>query len=273
MITVIRELKRIISQFFETEYFYRFRFIGKNTRALSYLNSTWEGTTDIFRIMLVKVEHMFYNIKNHNDVAPMYIDPEYFTLSTNISEKDKQFYLSYIKHYYFGSSPHCENTDFFRHRKEHNGNFTNTMFVGHYKKLNYYLVQHGNSNKQTAQNSYWEMYTTESNKMKHLEFVGKASQFDYPYCFEKQFSFLSIRKTLNDNIDIIPVTPADYKNLSDDARSHIRGYRQTLIELLEFRKLLKKAIKLSTSNNVEKQKEIYGKLAEIMASKGNDWWS
>ena len=152
MITVFRELGRIISQFFETEYFYRFRFINKNTRALSYLNSTWEGTTDIFRIMLVKVEHMFYNIKNHNDIAPMYIEPEYFTFSQNLKEQDKQFYIDYIKRYYFGSTPLCKNADFFKHKNGLQGNFTNTVFVGQHKKLNYYLGQHGSTSKTTAQN-------------------------------------------------------------------------------------------------------------------------
>lgn len=86
---IFRELKRIISQYFETEYWYRFRQIpyywyddesGKyqkskdRTRARDIITSTWNGENDIYGIMRLKLEHMYYNLKHYAWQANFYID-------------------------------------------------------------------------------------------------------------------------------------------------------------------------------------------------------
>lgn len=84
-----RELKRVISQFFETEYFYRFRktphyYLNDETqkyepskydkRARDITTCTWNGDSDILQMALLKTEHMFYNLKKHSFHQYFYVD-------------------------------------------------------------------------------------------------------------------------------------------------------------------------------------------------------
>lgn len=84
-----RELKRVISQFFETEYWYRFRktphyYLNDETqkyepsiydkRARDTLTCTWNGDLDILQMALLKTEHMFYNLKKHSYHQYFYVD-------------------------------------------------------------------------------------------------------------------------------------------------------------------------------------------------------
>lgn len=84
-----RELKRVISQFFETEYWYRFRktphyYLNDDTqkyepskydkRARDTLTCTWNGDSDILQMALLKTEHMFYNLKKHSYHQYFYVD-------------------------------------------------------------------------------------------------------------------------------------------------------------------------------------------------------
>ena len=84
-----RELKRVIFQFFETEYWYRFRktphyYLNDETqkyepsiydkRARDTLTCTWNGDSDILQMALLKTEHMFYNLKKHSFHQYFYVD-------------------------------------------------------------------------------------------------------------------------------------------------------------------------------------------------------
>lgn len=84
-----RELKRVIAQFFETEYWYRFRktphyYLNDETqkyepskydkRARDTLTCTWNGDSDILQMALLKIEHMFYNLKKHSFHQYFYVD-------------------------------------------------------------------------------------------------------------------------------------------------------------------------------------------------------
>lgn len=84
-----REFKRVISQFFETEYWYRFRktphyYLNDDTqkyepskydkRARDTLTCTWNGDSDILQMALLKTEHMFYNLKKCSYHQYFYVD-------------------------------------------------------------------------------------------------------------------------------------------------------------------------------------------------------
>ena len=84
-----RELKRIITQFVETEYWYRFRktphyYLNDETqkyepskydkRARDTLTCTWNGDSDILQMALLKTEHMFHNLKKHSYQKYFYVD-------------------------------------------------------------------------------------------------------------------------------------------------------------------------------------------------------
>ena len=73
---LFRKIKRVISQFIETEYWYRFRQLpsfwyddkqniysplNEKIPARDWLTRTWDGENDILDIMRLKIEHMFWN--------------------------------------------------------------------------------------------------------------------------------------------------------------------------------------------------------------------
>ena len=83
------KIKRIISQFFETEYWYCFRktphyYFNDETqkyelskydkRARDILTCTWGGETDILNMAQLKIEHMFHNLRKHGWQQDFYVD-------------------------------------------------------------------------------------------------------------------------------------------------------------------------------------------------------
>ena len=86
---LFRKIKRIISQFIETEFWYRFRRLPsywyddeqnnysplkEKIPARVWLTRTWDGENDILNMMRVKVEHMFWNLKRYGNQAYFYLD-------------------------------------------------------------------------------------------------------------------------------------------------------------------------------------------------------
>lgn len=115
---IFKEIKRISSQFIETEYWYRFRkFPGfwyddeeniysplkETIPARNWLTCTWDGENDILNIMQLKIEHMFWNLKKYGCHAYFYLDSinlesEY---RQNIPEADLQWAVENIFERYF----------------------------------------------------------------------------------------------------------------------------------------------------------------------------
>lgn len=69
---LFREVKRIASQFFETEHWYRWRKFG-DRRAVSVLNDTWNGNSALLNWQIMKVEHMMHNLHKYGNESPLYI--------------------------------------------------------------------------------------------------------------------------------------------------------------------------------------------------------
>lgn len=88
--SIFRTAKRKISQFFEIDYWYRRRKVSRYWydeddnkwhkrdkqswpyRAQDILASTWGGETDLWYAMLLKLDHMFWNLKKHGNEANYY---------------------------------------------------------------------------------------------------------------------------------------------------------------------------------------------------------
>lgn len=90
---LFHSVKRFFDKFIEIEYWYRFRKIktfwfddDKNKyelstypgRAENVLRSTWEGETDILYHLLLKLDHMFWNLKKYG------VEKDYYIYSTDI---------------------------------------------------------------------------------------------------------------------------------------------------------------------------------------------
>ena len=115
---IFKKVKRIISQFIETEYWYRFRKLPSYwyndeeniysplkeiIPARDWLTCTWGGENDILNIMRLKIEHMFWNLKKHGCQAYFYLDS--YNLESQhregISDSDKQWAIEQIYDTYF----------------------------------------------------------------------------------------------------------------------------------------------------------------------------
>lgn len=111
---IFREAKRLISQHFERRYWYEWRKVPhywyndetkkyedssypKNAKTI--INSTWEGEYDLWTAMLLKLDHMFFNLRKYG------AEKDYYFFSNDIetygSDKDKEFILksSLRKHF------------------------------------------------------------------------------------------------------------------------------------------------------------------------------
>ena len=97
------EIKRIVGQFFETEYFYRWRkvtyhdwFDGEHTktvvRALSHLNNTWDGDISILNILDDKIFHMYVNLRKYGSTTSRYINGKDVLKDGTKAEKTWGFY-------------------------------------------------------------------------------------------------------------------------------------------------------------------------------------
>lgn len=81
---IFSEIKRVVEQFFETEFFYRWRKItyynwyeGKlfktYGRALDHLNNTWDGDTSLLNIVNDKIFHMYVNLRKYGSTLDRHI--------------------------------------------------------------------------------------------------------------------------------------------------------------------------------------------------------
>lgn len=101
------EIKRIISQHFEINYWYKKRKINSLwydeddkkwyksshlTRARDITASTWEGEDDILNMMLLRVDHMFWNLKKYG------IEKNYYIYGNDVikygTKEDKRFLIN-----------------------------------------------------------------------------------------------------------------------------------------------------------------------------------
>lgn len=104
---LFRDITRAVSQLFEREYWYSFRRLpsywldedgkwkeGRKRKALDVTNSTWNGDYDILEAMLLKVDHMFWNLHKYS------MEKNYYLLASDIlkygTESDKDFIVKKI---------------------------------------------------------------------------------------------------------------------------------------------------------------------------------
>lgn len=103
MSNIFKEVKRLISQHFERRYWYEWRKIPhfwyndetnkyedssypKNAKTI--MNCTWEGEWDLWTAMLLKLDHMFYNLRKYG------VEKDYYFYSNDVeaygTEEDKK---------------------------------------------------------------------------------------------------------------------------------------------------------------------------------------
>jgi len=287
-----RELKRIISQFIETEYWYRFRkipysyfddygsdatfkYIWKHNRARDILTCTWDGEGDIIQMMLLKIEHQFHNLKHYGVQADFYFDS--YNIVEHGTREDKLWAFNKIieENKFENVKPKDRRYNF--HHIEDN----KISFVLDGKKE---LVLELDPNAVEPNSYFWYIAEKEKEEIKRISNCNEIEDW-----------------VINDvicNEHTVHIKVEEYKNLSDGLKPYARGNRRTLTQLLHLRHLIKKLYALEDTNDeymnmwqneededkrqvllkqsmekfMEDRKRLYHEIAEFMAEEGRGWW-
>lgn len=134
------EMDRLISQFFEREYYYSFRKINHSYEyegktyyshedALETTNRTWDGEGDLLGMLELKLTHMMHNLRESGEQKDLYIDAYRLSKKENASVNDRLWALSKIKNTHFGP-----NVEDYKNNYRCDGNtesiYRNKLFIG-----------------------------------------------------------------------------------------------------------------------------------------------
>ena len=287
-----RELKRIISQFIETEYWYRFRkipcryfddygsdatykYIWKNNRAGDVLNCTWDGEGDIMQMMLLKIEHQYHNLKHYAAQADFYFDSH--NIVEHGTKEDKIWAFNKIIESNKFENVKPKNRKYNPHYVEDN---KISFFLNGKKELILELVP------ESVNGNYYFWYIAEKGK-KEIQVISNHNKI------EDWIIDAVVR-----NEHTVHIKVEEYKDISDGLKPYARGNRRTLTQLLHLRHLIKKLYALEDTNDeymnmwqnekdedkrlmlfkqsnkkfMKDRKRLYHEIAEFMAEEGRGWW-
>ena len=292
MFKSFKELKRIISQFIETEYCYRFRkipyryfddygsdatykYIWKNNRAGDVLNCTWDGEGDIMQMMLLKIEHQYHNLKYYAAQADFYFDSH--NIVEHGTKEDKIWAFNKIIESNKFENVKPKNRKYNPHYVEDN---KISFFLNGKKELILELVP------ESLDGNYYFWYIAEKGK-KEIQVISNHNKI------EDWVIDAVVR-----NEHTVHIKVEEYKDISDGLKPYARGNRRTLTQLLHLRHLIKKLYALEDTNDeymnmwqnekdedkrlmlfkqsnkkfMKDRKRLYHEIAEFMAEEGRGWW-
>lgn len=264
-----REIKRVIAQWFETEYWYRhykpaFWFDDEANKYIEetkpYLGcnpliDTWNGENSIFNIVIRKIEHMFYMLKKYGNERNWYVDSFYFT-EQGATEEDrkwamKKFFSSIEKDEWPNVSKDGEYTYIWFTNKDVVIEDSDSGLRHYYLKFRtpdkfdvVYMDDYDAGISKTFSELHFEdgkVKSTPSHIYKHKEEVELWVNADW-YDIEKWAKDLleiDLTKTLIEGCQTFDITPEDYVQLSDFIKSKTRGNRVKCKQLLELRRKIK----------------------------------
>ena len=293
---IFKKIKRHIDQWIETEYWYRFRKISffwfdKETgkyeehkeRARELITNTWGGDKDILGMMLLKIDHMFYNLKHFSMQANFYFD------SHNILEHGTQddrllMFNAIMKEYEW--DPSKKNKDW------QNGLYSFVL------------------DNKIHENRFIYGFDIEDNSLYYVRRWNADGTVEHLIGHKDHLTPITDELDIRDrvcNIVIegvikyvysvnIPVT--EYHKVSPWLKSYVRGNRRTLTDLLHLRHLVKKLYLIEDTDDkyfkmwdkikdpdeqreqlikAEKlygqdRQDLYRSIADHMADRGDYWW-
>lgn len=292
---IFRNIKRIISQYFETEYWYRWRKIDhfwfnndtgkyecKKVPARDYITCTWEGEKDILGIMLLKLDHMFWNLKHYAAQSDFYLDSHNITKIG--SDSDKLYAFNKIIKEIESSKNEKEAIDCKYLYKRTDGGKEYRWFYGEYDNQKaIYLAHIYPSN---GEKDYWAILDNGiySNLQCKPDISNETGRKIIEGVIYYKYSV---------NVDI-----TEYKNLSDELKPLVRGNRRTLTELLHLRHKVKQLYKIEDTDDKyynmwsnikdedekskmllesekvfeEDRRKLYEEIAAFMDANGRCWW-
>lgn len=296
MKNIFRTIKRHISQFIETEYWYRFRkvsffwfddetnkYVERKERARELTTITWDGDKDILGMMLLKIDHMFYNLKHYAAQADFYFDSYNILDHGTLDDKIWAFHRI-LQEYEWTSSK--KNKDWQNSQYNYvldDGTHENRFVYGYDANDNpLYYVRRWNIDRTV------EYFYGHKN---HLLPLNKGLDVQDKTCLAIIEGVIKYVYSVN-----IPVT--EYHKLSSGLKPYARGNRRTLTDLLHLRHMVKKLYLMEDTDDkyfnmwgkvkdqdkqhellIEAEKlydqdrqELYRSIADHMASRGRGWW-
>lgn len=199
----LKELKRIVVDFFSTEYWYRFRKSKAYGRNAALLSDSCGDSSTFINWQIAKIEHTYHNIRKHSIRSLCYIDSS--TFLDNSNENDKKLVIKYIQ----------------------DEALTDKVF--HWLDGPFFY---------TFENK-WAIHKSDGKNSFKVEFDSwdeMASWADENIANE-EYSFIDI---VIKNAISIDINPSDLYKFSDKVVKRLRGKRQILHNLAKYRKLLRK---------------------------------
>lgn len=288
-----------IKKFFETEYWYRWRKIisywfDKDDKkykvsyypkkASNIINSTWEGENDLLMIMLLKADHMFWNLKKYG------MELNYYFYNSDIqkygSTEDKIYILRKIIN-------SLKNQRFFLFNGTVEDKALSESGLVHFylsKNERYICIEADLDKKNPNEDGYRTLLTVKAGVYELYN--------DTPKEIEKLLNYLardvreyvdihniSVKVNLNDLKEIIIAAKSDegfeikeLPYLSRELKNHAIGNFVKCKEILHLRHLIKNILNLDSMDYKDEQlyisnrKKAYSELATFMAEKGDRWW-
>ena len=293
---IFRTIKRHISQWVETEYWYRFRkvsffwfddetnkYVEHKERARELTTITWDGDKDILGMMLLKIDHMFYNLKHWAAQANFYFDSHNILEHGTLDDKIWAFH-EILKEYEWSSSK--KNKDWQNSQFNFvldDGAHENRFIYGYDAGGNpLYYVRRWNTDRTV------EYFYGHKN---HLNALNKGLDVQNKTCLGIIEGVINYVHSVN-----IPVT--EYHKLSAGLKPYARGNRRTLTDLLHLRHMVKKLYLMEDTDDkyfkmwdkikdpdeqheqfikAEKlydqdRQDLYRSIADYMAANGRGWW-
>ena len=296
MKNIFRTIKRHISQFIETEYWYRFRkvsffwfddetnkYVERKERARELTTITWDGDKDILGMMLLKIDHMFYNLKHYAAQADFYFDSHNILEHGTLDDKIWAFH-EILKEYEWSSSKKDKDwqNSLFNFVLD-DGTHENRFIYGYDADDNpLYYIRRWNTDRTV------EYFYGHKN---HLNVLNKGLDVQNKTCLGIIEGVINYVYSVN-----IPVT--EYHKLSAGLKPYARGNRRTLTDLLHLRHMVKKLYLMEDTDDkyfkmwdkikdpdeqheqlikAEKlydqdRQDLYRSIADHMASNGRGWW-
>lgn len=283
---IFHELKRIVSQFIETEWWYRHRkiktywyddddkkFHQSSFKARDILTSTWNGEDNILGMALLKIEHMFYNLKKFSWEKYFYVD-SYYILKYGSDDDIKWAFNQIVSKRNNNKEEFLEGINNY----ESDDNRLYSKFVWGYDKDN---------NPRMLTVFYDSDTDIKVNFLKYQE-TPLSEVFNHKNVVEGVISYAY-------DVDV-PIEK--YHELNEKLKSHVRGLRKKLTDLLYLRRLIKKLFYMNDTDDKyfkmwgyikdEKEqrkkmlesrklyesdrKKLHTEIAEFMIKNGEFWW-
>lgn len=293
---IFRTIKRHISQWVETEYWYRFRkvsffwfddetnkYVERKERARELTTITWDGDKDILGMMLLKIDHMFYNLKHYAAQANFYLDSHNILEHGTLDDKIWAFH-EILKEYEWSSS--TKNKDW------QNSQFNFVLDDGAHE--NRFVYDFDVNDKPLYYVRRWNTDNTVEyfyGPKGHLIPLDKGLNVQDKTC-------LAIIEGVIRHVYSVNIPVTEYNRLSAGLKPYARGNRRTLTDLLHLRHMVKKLYIMEDTDDkyvnmwdkikdpdeqheqlikAEKlydqdRQDLYRSIADHMATNGRGWW-